>query len=126
MNGVTMLLWTALAAALLSGLMLGFLSNGAPEWATQATELVTVVTVFVLVCLAETAGSRSDKSSAQEGFDEVGWASDPSPTVSFVTAGKLTLALHVARDGRHCVIERRKVSSPYSGQPGIAGCMDDE
>jgi len=60
-----MLIWTALAAALLSGLTLGLLSNGAPEWATQTVELVTVVAVFVLVCLAETAGSRSDKPSSR-------------------------------------------------------------
>ena len=59
-----MLIWTALAAALLSGLTLGLLSNDAPEWAAQAAELVTVVAVFVLVCLVETGGSRSDKSSA--------------------------------------------------------------
>jgi FMN phosphatase YigB (HAD superfamily) len=58
-----MLIWTALAAALLSGLTLGLFTNGAPEWATQAAELLTVVTVFVLVCLVETAGSRSDGSS---------------------------------------------------------------
>jgi membrane protein implicated in regulation of membrane protease activity len=60
-----MLIWTALAAALLSGLTLGLLTNGAPEWAIQAAELLTVVTVFVLVCLVETAGSRSDRSSTQ-------------------------------------------------------------
>jgi hypothetical protein len=60
-----MLIWSALAAALLSGLTLGLLSNGAPEWATQTVELVTVVAVFVLVCLAETAGSRSDKHSSR-------------------------------------------------------------
>jgi hypothetical protein len=56
-----MLIWSALAAALLSGLTLGLLSKSAPEWATQTVELVTVVAVFVLVCLVETAGSRSDK-----------------------------------------------------------------
>jgi len=60
-----MLIWTALAAALLSGLTLGLLSNGAPEWATQTVELVTVVAVFVLICLAEAAGSRSDKPSSR-------------------------------------------------------------
>ena len=31
-----MLIWTALAAALLSGLTLGLFTTGAPEWATQA------------------------------------------------------------------------------------------
>jgi hypothetical protein len=56
-----MLIWTALA----SGLTLGLLSNGAPEWATQTVELVTVVAVFVLVCLAETAESHSDKPSSR-------------------------------------------------------------
>ena len=60
-----MLIWTALAAALLSGLMLGLLSNGAPECATQIVELVTVVAVFVLVCLSETAESRLDKPSSR-------------------------------------------------------------
>jgi hypothetical protein len=60
-----MLIWSALAAALLSGVTLGLLSNGAPEWATQTVELVTVVAVFVLICLAETAGSRSDKPTAR-------------------------------------------------------------
>jgi membrane protein implicated in regulation of membrane protease activity len=60
-----MLIWTALAAALLSGLTLGLFTNGAPEWAIQVAELLTVVTVFVLVCLVETAGSRSDRSSTQ-------------------------------------------------------------
>jgi hypothetical protein len=38
-NEVNMLIWSALAAALLPGLMLGLLSNGAPEWATQTVEL---------------------------------------------------------------------------------------
>lgn len=57
-----MLIWTALAAALLSGLALGLLPNGAPEWATQTIELVTVVAIFVLVCLVETVGPRSDKA----------------------------------------------------------------
>jgi hypothetical protein len=52
-----MLIWSALAVALLS--------NGAPEWATQSAELVTVVAVFVLVCLVETAGSRPDKPSSR-------------------------------------------------------------
>ncbi len=60
-----MLIWTALAAALLSGLALGLLPNGAPEWATQTIELVTVVAIFVLVCLAETAGSRSDTAGSR-------------------------------------------------------------
>ncbi|QRM29043.1 hypothetical protein [Microvirga sp. VF16] len=60
-----MLLWIALAAALLSGLTLGLLSSGAPEWATQTAELVTVAAVFVLVCLSEAAGSRSDKPSSR-------------------------------------------------------------
>jgi membrane protein implicated in regulation of membrane protease activity len=60
-----MLIWTALAAALLSGLTLGLLPQGMPEWATQGVELVTVVAVFVLVCLVETAGSRSDRSNSQ-------------------------------------------------------------
>jgi len=60
-----MLIWTALAAALLSGLTLGLFTTGAPEWATQAAELLSVVAVFVLICLAETAGSRSDRSSTQ-------------------------------------------------------------
>ena len=64
-NEVNMLIWSALAAALLSGLTLGLLSNGAPEWATQTVELVTVVAVFVLVCLAETTGSRPDKPSSR-------------------------------------------------------------
>jgi len=60
-----MLLWTALASALLLGLTLGVFTNGAPEWATQAAELVSVVAVFVLVCLIESGGSRSDKSGVQ-------------------------------------------------------------
>ncbi|WP_201861399.1 hypothetical protein [Microvirga soli] len=60
-----MLIWTALAAALLSGLALGLLPNDAPEWATQTVELVTVVAVFVLVCLVETTEARSDKSSSR-------------------------------------------------------------
>lgn len=60
-----MLIWSALAAALLSGLTLGLLSNGAPEWGTQIMEIVTVVAVFVLVCLVETAGSRPDKPNSR-------------------------------------------------------------
>jgi hypothetical protein len=54
-----------LAAALLSGLTLDLLSDGAPDWATQTVELLTVMAVFVLVCLVETAGSRSDKPSSR-------------------------------------------------------------
>ena len=58
-----MLIWSALVTAVLTGLTLGLFTTGAPEWATQAAELVTVVAVFVLVCLVETNGSRSDKSN---------------------------------------------------------------
>jgi membrane protein implicated in regulation of membrane protease activity len=61
---ITMLIWTALAATLLSGLTLGLLPNGAPQWATQTVELATVVAVFVVVCLSEAAGSRSDKAGS--------------------------------------------------------------
>ena len=60
-----MLIWSALAAALLSGLTLGLLSNCAPDWATQTVKLVTVVAIFVLVCPVETAGSRVDKPSSR-------------------------------------------------------------
>lgn len=60
-----MLIWTVLATALLSGLTLGLLPDGAPEWATQFVELATVVAVFVLVCLVETAGSRADKAGTR-------------------------------------------------------------
>lgn len=60
-----MLIWSVLATALFSGLTFGLLSNGAPEWATQIVELITVIAVFVLVCLVETTGSRSDKPSAR-------------------------------------------------------------
>jgi hypothetical protein len=59
-----MLIWSALVTAVLTGLTLGLFTTGAPEWATQAAEMVTVVAVFVLVCLAETGGSSSDRSNA--------------------------------------------------------------
>jgi hypothetical protein len=57
-----MLIWSMLVTAVLTGLTLGLSTTGAPEWVTQAAELMTVVAVFVLVCLFETGGSRSDKS----------------------------------------------------------------
>lgn len=59
-----MLIWSALAAALLLGLTLGLLSNGVPERATQTVALVAVVAVIVLICLAEAAGARADKASS--------------------------------------------------------------
>lgn len=59
-----MLIWSTLVTAVLTGLTLGLLTTGALEWATQAAELVTAVAVFVLVCLFETGGARSDKSNA--------------------------------------------------------------
>jgi len=59
-----MLIWSALVTAVLTGLTLGLFTTGAPEWATQLAELMTVVAVFVLVCLVETGGSHSDRSNA--------------------------------------------------------------
>jgi hypothetical protein len=47
-----MLIWSALITAVLTGLTLGLFTTGVSEWATQAAELVTVVAVFVLVCLS--------------------------------------------------------------------------
>jgi hypothetical protein len=47
----------------MSGLILGPLAGSAPDWASQTATFAAVVAVFVLVCLAETAGSHSDKPS---------------------------------------------------------------
>lgn len=58
-----MLIWSSFLALVASGLMLGFYSGSAPDWAMQIAELVTVVSVFVLICLAETSGSRPDNSN---------------------------------------------------------------
>jgi hypothetical protein len=58
-----MLIWSVLVTAMLTGLTLGLFTIGAPEWATQAAELMAIVAVFVLVCLVESGGSRSDKAS---------------------------------------------------------------
>jgi hypothetical protein len=60
-----MLLTGTLFTLIVSGLTLGLFSSDAPAWVTQAAELVTVVSVFVLVCLVEATGSRSEKSKAQ-------------------------------------------------------------
>lgn len=59
-----MLIWSALATAVLTGLTLGLFTTGAPEWATQAAELITAVAVFVVVCLVESGESRSRKPSS--------------------------------------------------------------
>ena len=59
-----MLIWSALAKPVLTGVTLGLFTTGAPEWATQAAELITAVAVFVLVCLVESGESRSRKSSS--------------------------------------------------------------
>jgi hypothetical protein len=41
-------------------------------------------------------------------------------------ARKLTLTLHVLRDGRHGAPERDEVGTLYSGQPGVTVCLDGE
>jgi hypothetical protein len=58
-----MLFWSTLLTLLISGLILGPLASSAPEWASQTAIFAAVVGVFVLVCLAETSGSQSDKPS---------------------------------------------------------------
>ncbi|WP_262299881.1 hypothetical protein [Microvirga sesbaniae] len=59
-----MLIWSVLATAVLTGVTLGLFTTGAPEWATQAAELITAVAVFVLVCLVESGEARSSKPSS--------------------------------------------------------------
>ncbi|MCB5174270.1 MULTISPECIES: hypothetical protein [Microvirga] len=59
-----MLISGTLLALITSGLTLLFLSD-APAWVTQGAEMIVVLAIFVLVCLVETTGSRSDKSNAQ-------------------------------------------------------------
>jgi uncharacterized membrane protein len=58
-----MLLLSTLLTLLMSGLILGPFASGAPEWANQTAIFAAAVAVFVLVCLAETLGSQSDKAS---------------------------------------------------------------
>jgi hypothetical protein len=52
--------------------------------------------------------------------------SQPYGIPSFVIAGKLALALHVAGNGRHRAVERGEVSSGHIEQPGVTICIDDE
>ena len=59
-----MLIWSTLVTAVLTGLTLGLFTNGAPEWATQAAEFITVVAVFVLICLVESGESQSREVSS--------------------------------------------------------------
>jgi len=58
------LIWSTLVTAVLTGLTLGLFTNGAPEWATQAAEFITVVAVFVLICLVESGESQSREVSS--------------------------------------------------------------
>ncbi len=58
-----MLFWSTLLTLSTSGLILGPFAGSVPDWASQTATFAAVVAVFVLVCLAETAGSRSDKPS---------------------------------------------------------------
>jgi formate hydrogenlyase subunit 4 len=58
-----MLLWSTLLTLLMSGLILGPFGSGAPDWASQTATFAAVVAVFILVCLAEASGARSDKPS---------------------------------------------------------------
>jgi hypothetical protein len=58
-----MLFWSTFLTLSLSGLILGPFAGSAPEWASQTAIFAAVVAVFVLVCLAETSGSQSDKPS---------------------------------------------------------------
>jgi hypothetical protein len=58
-----MLFWSTLLTLLISGLILGPFASSAPEWAGQTAIFAALVAVFVLVCLAETSGSQSDKPS---------------------------------------------------------------
>jgi hypothetical protein len=58
-----MLFWSTLLTLLMSGSILGPFGSSAPEWASQTAIFSAAVAIFVLVCLAETSGSRSDKPS---------------------------------------------------------------
>jgi hypothetical protein len=58
-----MLVWSTLLTLSISGLILGQFGSSAPEWASQIATFAMVVAIFVLVCLAEASGSRSDKPS---------------------------------------------------------------
>jgi len=58
-----MLFWSTLLTLVMSGLILGPFGSNAPEWASQTAIFAAVVAVFVLVCLAETSGTQSDKPS---------------------------------------------------------------
>jgi hypothetical protein len=56
-----MLFWSTLLTLLMSGSILWPFDSSAPEWASQTAIFAAAVAVFVLVCLAETSGSRFDK-----------------------------------------------------------------
>ena len=58
-----MLFWSTLLTLVISGLILGPLGSSAPEWASQTATFAMVVAIFILVCLAESSGSQSDKPS---------------------------------------------------------------
>jgi hypothetical protein len=56
-----MLFWSTLFTLVMSGPVLGPFAGNAPEWASQTAVFAMAVAIFILVCLAETSGSQSDK-----------------------------------------------------------------
>ncbi len=61
-----------------------------------------------------------------KGMRPVGPQSEAHDFASSMAARKLTLTLHVLRDGRHGAAERDEVGTLYSNQPGVAVRLDGE
>lgn len=59
-----MLMWSTVAAFLLSLMAAGPLRESAPSWLLSGAEMVAVITLFALVCFLESGGSTDSSNSA--------------------------------------------------------------
>jgi len=57
-----MLIWSTVAAFLLSLVAIGPLRASAPSWFLSGAELAAVISVFALVCFLESSGGNTDRS----------------------------------------------------------------
>lgn len=59
-----MLMWSTIAAFLLSLMAVGPLRESAPSWLLSGAEMVAVITLFALVCFLESSGGTDRSNSA--------------------------------------------------------------
>jgi hypothetical protein len=98
-------------------------------WANSVPSKPGLSRAAVTSLFSRLAGSRQACAAAVPGLPRItgSMALDvPFSPSLLIGAGKLTLTFHVARDGRHRIMESQEAGTCHPGQPGTEGCIDDE